>query len=76
MEDGRTSDAITARDRCWNAVSKAKTVEEGQALWRAMARYHWKYRQDSADTGLESQRGTLPQLRAPGVEGVVARGDG
>lgn len=50
--EGRNG-AIEARDRCLAAVVDARTVEEGQAIWRCARKYN---RRDNPDRiRLESQ---------------------
>lgn len=45
--EAERNDALEARDRCMEAIVGADQ-ETGQALWRAMARYHWKGREASS----------------------------
>ena len=44
----RSDDGRIARDRVYDAI-QGQSIESGQALWRAMGRYHWKYRGEHRD---------------------------
>ena len=72
MEVGR-SDAEIARDRCYEAIQSATDVAEGQALWRAFGRYHWKDRHREDVARLEIQNHALPgrTLSQGGVGGSL-----
>lgn len=56
----RSNDAQTARDRCYAAI-QGQDVESGQALWRALGRYHARMKMER---GLPAQ-GTAEHRQEP-----------